>query len=177
MTAPAFLTVALAAGLGVALAVTLIRQRYLVITVEGTSMTPTLVEGDRVLVRRALLAQVAAGDLVVATSPTGGRWAGMPLPEWLIKRAAAVQGEPVPRLDAPALRALPEDTVPVGCVVLVGDNPEESLDSRACGYFRDEQIVGVVVRQLPGVKPQPSSSPASPRPTIIHPKDTTSWRI
>ena len=177
MTAPAFRAAALsalAAGPAAALAVTLIRRRYLVITVEGTSMTPTLVEGDRVLVRRARSAQVAAGELVVATSPTGGRWDGMRLPEWLIKRAAAVQGEPVPRLGAPALHSLSGDTVPVGCVVLVGDNPEESLDSRACGYFRDEQIVGVVVRRLPRVTPQPSPSP---RPTATHPKDTTPWRI
>ncbi|MEU9337336.1 S26 family signal peptidase [Streptomyces sp. NPDC048290] len=138
--------VTLTAGGGLALALT--RRRYVVVTVDGVSMLPTLAAGDRVLVRRSALARVRAGDLVVSRPPTGGRWDAMTLPAWLIKRAVAVPGDPVPGhvvLDVPERPGAP---VPPGRVVLLGDNPAESLDSRHCGYFGEHQIVGVVVRRL-----------------------------
>ncbi|MGW8556695.1 S26 family signal peptidase [Streptomyces tubercidicus] len=135
-------------------AVALIRSRYLVVTVEGSSMVPTLADGDRVLVRRTPLAAISAGQLVVTEPPTDRRWGATRPSRWLIKRAAAVPGDPVPRDSAPALRDLPEKRVPQGRVVLLGDNPEESLDSRFCGYFRDEQIIGVVIRRLPRAEPR-----------------------
>ncbi|MFD5387902.1 S26 family signal peptidase [Streptomyces sp. NPDC127074] len=140
---------ALAPLAGWVLAVMLIRRRYLVVVVQGASMTPTLSDGDRVLVRRCPLVQVHTRQLVVTGRPTGKRWEGMRMAEWVIKRAAAVPGDLVPKEGAPALRDLPEHRVPEGRIVLLGDNPADSLDSRFCGYFRSEQIVGVVVRTLP----------------------------
>ncbi|MDN3260757.1 S26 family signal peptidase [Streptomyces sp. CSDS2] len=133
----------------VALAVSgavLTRRRYVVVTVVGVSMLPTLAEGDRVLVRRSALARVRTGDLVVSRPPAGERWAR--LPAWLIKRAVAVPGDPLPGHVALAVPEGPGARVPPGRVVLLGDNPAESLDSRFCGYFREHQIVGIVVRRL-----------------------------
>jgi signal peptidase I len=141
-----------------------------VVTVVGSSMAPTLADGDRVLVHRTRLAAIDVGQLVVAEPPAGGRWGAIRPSRWLIKRAAAVPGDPVPRDGAPALRDLPEERVPRGRIVLLGDNPEESLDSRFCGYFRDEQVVGVVVRRLPRAEiheshPGPAAA-ARPSPTV-----------
>lgn len=51
------------------LAVVLLRRRYLVVTVRGTSMEPTLRSGDRVLVRRVMVAAVRVGDVVVLRNP------------------------------------------------------------------------------------------------------------
>lgn len=134
---------------GAAAAVAGIRCRYVVVTVEGASMAPTLASGDRVLVRRTGPAGIRTGRLVVTRPPAGERWSRMRRSGWLIKRVAAAAGEPVPRDAAPALRDGPEEYVPDGRVVLLGDNPAESLDSRFWGYFRADYVVGVVVRRLP----------------------------
>ncbi|MBG0857418.1 S26 family signal peptidase [Streptomyces spinoverrucosus] len=138
-------------GLGLAgvAVVALIRRTCVVVTVEGTSMIPTFHPGDRVLVRRVGPAGVSAGRLVVTEPPAEGRWDTRRRSGWLIKRVAAVPGDPVPREGAPALRSRPEERVPDGRLVLLGDNPAESLDSRFHGYFRADRIVGVVIRQLP----------------------------
>lgn len=132
----------------IVLALALARQRYVVVTVVGASMLPTLAAGDRVLVRRSALARVRTDDLVVSRPPAGGRWDTMTLPTWLIKRAVAVPGDPLPVQVVPAVPDGTGARVPPGRVVLLGDNPGESLDSRFCGYFRESQIVGVVVRRL-----------------------------
>jgi signal peptidase I len=143
-------------------ALVLVRRRYLVVTVEGISMMPTLADGDRVLVRRTRPDRIGVGRLVVTEPPTGGRWDAMRLPEWLIKRVAAVPGDLLPRETVPALRDLLEERVPDGQVVLLGDNPAESLDSRFCGYFRYEGIAGVVVRPLPRATPPSRPAPGAP---------------
>ena len=63
---------------------------------------------------------------------------------WLIKRVAALPGDPVPRDGVPALRSVTEERVPPGQVVLLGDNRRCSVDSRQLGYFPLECILGVV---------------------------------
>lgn len=150
MTArPALYTLcALGVALAPAVSVLLVRRCLVVVTVDGESMAPALADGDRLLVRRAPLTAVRTGQLVVAHRPDSGKWRRGPH-GLLIKRAAALPGDTVPKEAGPALRDLPEDRVPRARVVLLGDNPAESLDSRYCGYFRADQIVGVVVRRLP----------------------------
>lgn len=150
-----------AAG-AVAGAVALVRRRYLVVTVQGESMSPTLTDGDRVVVRRAPLTAVRSGRLVVSGPPSGERWDHLPLPAWLIKRAVAVPGDRVPKDAGPALRALAEERVPAGRMVLLGDNPLQSLDSRQCGYFTSGQLLGVVVRRLAPTAAGHSRSRSSP---------------
>jgi signal peptidase I len=59
--------------------------------------------------------------------------------EWLVKRLAAGPGEPAPDDD----RVVPADRM-----VLLGDNPAHSTDSRQVGYFAASDLLGVVVRRM-----------------------------
>jgi signal peptidase I len=118
-----------------------LRHRYVAITVHGESMTPTYRPGDRVLVRRERL--VRSGQCVVfAEEPAG------PVPDWVLKRVVAVPGDPVPRDRMPALDGVPEARVPAGHLVVAGDNPAHSYDSRHHGYVVAERLLGVVSRRM-----------------------------
>ncbi|WP_331766748.1 S26 family signal peptidase [Embleya sp. NBC_00896] len=168
-----------ATGVG-ALALWGTHRRYLVATVDGPSMEPTLHRGDRLLVRRA--ARARAGQIVVVRVPNPPLFDGLPpelaeltpdalatIPERLdlapaptgrlmIKRAVAVAGDRVPRERFPALRAVPEHVVPPGALVVLGDNPGASWDSRAYGFVHGHQLVGVAVRRIVPTRDTTSSS-------------------
>jgi signal peptidase I len=121
---------------------------FLVVTVAGTSMAPAYLPGDRVLVRRRRLIRVRAGEVVVLRSPPDR--VVHPL---MVKRVAAVPGEPVPieLADAPCG---PLDTpVPMDRLLVLGDNSRVSFDSREYGYLRAEHLVGVVTRRLATGRP------------------------
>jgi signal peptidase I len=133
-------------------AVQWLRTHLLVVTVRGLSMAPTYQPGDRVLVRRRPPRRVRAGQIVVADLPESVR----PLPAGLrpdevlrqrrvIKRVVAVAGEVTPAGvgDAPA-------RVPAGAMVLLGDNPLASGDSRQYGAVPLDAVVGVVLRKMGG---------------------------
>lgn len=112
--------------------------------VSGSSMMPTLLSGDRVLVDRMLYASdlppplvrllpVRApirGDVVLARSPDDGR-------SKLIKRCVALPGD-----------ALGPGVVPAGTVWLEGDHAADSRDSRAFGAVDQGALAGRVVRVL-----------------------------
>jgi signal peptidase I len=141
----------------------IVRCRIAIVAVTGQSMEPTLTAGDRVLVRRAGLRSVRAGQIVVIEQPRGrdGGWAAAPRGhdlsrDWMIKRVAAIPGDPLPgelldtlsRLDVRS--PLSSDTnVPRGKLVVLGDNPEMSMDSRYLGYVPGDRLLGVVIRALP----------------------------
>lgn len=128
------------------------------VRVRGMSMAPAYRDGDRVLARRGL--PPTAGQVVVVERPApGAGWSDRPLPatpraataphrRWMIKRVVAVPGDPVPRDRVPALADVPEDLVPPGRLVLLGDNQEASYDSRHLGYFPADRVLGTVVRRL-----------------------------
>ena len=101
-------------------------------------MSPTYVNGDRLLVRRGSECQV--GDVVVFDHP-GGIFGSPPM---LVKRVAAVAGDPVPEPVRPRVGVSP---VPTGSIIVLGDNGH-SLDSRSLGYIDTRTLRGVVVRQL-----------------------------
>jgi signal peptidase I len=128
------------------------RRRIAVVSVTGQSMEPTLTAGDRVVVRRTRLRSVRTGQIVVVETPTAGReWrlepAGRDLKrDWMIKRVAAVPGEPLP--DGLPAAIADSAAVPDGTLVVLGDNPPMSLDSRHLGYIPGERLLGVVVRSL-----------------------------
>ncbi|MFJ2031607.1 S26 family signal peptidase [Streptosporangium sp. NPDC087985] len=128
------------------------RRRYVVVTVDGTSMAPTLTGGDRVLVRRRRIEQVSRGDVVVLEPPLDdtGRYApgppGADGRHWNIKRVAALPGDPVPEGIAAGDGV---SRVPSGTVVVLGDNPD-SIDSRQRGFFPAERLLGVALRRLGG---------------------------
>lgn len=171
-----FDVLAVAAGVAVAVAVgvAVLRRRFVVVTVRGPSMEPSLHEGDRVLVRRRPLAALRTGDLVVfaevpapsppptrpalpdpAASPAPSTQPALPDPGridtaegWLIKRAVALPGDPVPRDAGPALAVLDDEVVPPGRLVAIGDNPGASYDSRHYGYVTADRLLGAVLRRV-----------------------------
>lgn len=137
-----------------------LRARHLVVTVRGLSMTPTFEHGDRLLVRRVGPHRTRTGQIVVVDLPPDIR----PVPPGVtpeealrqrrvIKRVAAVAGEPVPA----AVGGGPS-SVPAGRMVLLGDNPLASGDSRQYGFVPLDAVVGVARRRLLGVaKPNVSA--------------------
>ncbi|MFF3543045.1 S26 family signal peptidase [Streptomyces platensis] len=148
------------AGLVPAAAV-LLGRRLVVVTVRGVSMAPAYLDGDRVLVRRTT--RTTRGQVLVVERPAvRTRWPGGPLPatagartvgrrQWLIKRVAALPGDPVPEvmLSTSSLGLPgPPPRVPDGSLVLLGDNPQHSVDSRHFGFYPAERVLGTVVRPL-----------------------------
>lgn len=130
----------------------LARYRYAVVTVQGVSMKPALREGDRLLVRRTPLHRVRSGQIVVVRRPVP---TDRPIPlrhmdgepeRWVIKRAAALPGEPVPPKVKPVVGT--DTHVPRDHLVVLGDNAAASVDSRTYGYLHGESLLGVVVRPL-----------------------------
>jgi nickel-type superoxide dismutase maturation protease len=85
--------------------------------IDGLSMAPTMVQGDWIWIDRWTLDQrrPLVGELVLFELPEDGRW--------VVKR--------VQRSSADAIWVL-------------GDNPQQSLDSRQFGPISVEQIVGRV---------------------------------
>jgi signal peptidase I len=128
-------------------------RRLAVATVRGISMLPTYSDGDRVVVRRRL--PLAVGQVVVVEQPApDARWHRPALKaaagaravstrRWMIKRVAAIPGDPVPRNRVPALTDEDGSSVPPGKLVLLGDNQQASYDSRDIGYFPAERVLGV----------------------------------
>ncbi|WP_433497221.1 S26 family signal peptidase [Sphaerimonospora sp. CA-214678] len=149
------------AGLAGAATLMGLRRRLAVITVEGRSMEPALRSGDRVLVRRVPLDRVRRGDIVVIEQPepaprhpaaAGGRpergVGDIAQRSWVIKRAAALPGDPVPAPVAAAVSADPGSPVPAGRLVALGDNAVLSFDSRTHGYYSGDRVLGVVLRRI-----------------------------
>ncbi|MFC0531392.1 S26 family signal peptidase [Phytohabitans kaempferiae] len=139
-----------------------LRQRLRIVTVAGNSMHPTLASGDRLLVRRTRLTRVRVGDIVVVdlhdpelggAPPDDGRW--------LIKRAAAIHGDPVPASVATVLSIPPGAPVPGGSLVIIGDNLAASYDSRNFGYVSAGRVFGVAVRRIGSTRRGLSSNPAT----------------
>ncbi|MCO1653688.1 S26 family signal peptidase [Pseudonocardia humida] len=158
------------AALACGAAVVRLRGRWLHVTVDGPSMLPTLAPGDRVLARRGP-AVVLTGDVVVVHRPTGDRWSPDPAPRpapatgpLMIKRVVAGPGDRVPALVASGWDAPAGTRVPAGRYVLLGDNLDDSLDSRILGSCPAGSIVGVVPRLSPSRAPAAARSSASGRP-------------
>ncbi len=153
---------------GALFAVLALRHWFAVITVTGDSMMPTLAPGDRVLVRRTRLKQLRRGQVVVAEMPgPAGTWTTQSRGlresrEWMIKRVAALPGDPQPQDCLPASAEPAGVLVTPGRFVVLGDNPAWSTDSRQIGYIPAARLLGIVVRTL-GQERRPDV-PASDRP-------------
>jgi signal peptidase I len=146
------------AGIGaVALAVTLLRRRFLLVVVNGTSMEPTYEDRDRLLARRRPGPTIPVGSVVVLTGQESGHYAPVKVGDrtmvlrtsrYLVKRLAARPGDPVPPECVTVIGDDGPAVVPPGKVVVFGDNRTSSLDSRVFGFLDEEQILGTVIRRL-----------------------------
>lgn len=134
-----------------AFVIALLVQAFLVkpFTVHHESMTPTLVDGDRILISRLTyhFRSPKVGDVVVLKSPLSSK-------EDLVKRVVAVGGDTVAvhdgglyvngirknepyLLEQDIIGEYPETKIESGNVFVLGDNRNNSIDSR---YFRQISI-------------------------------------
>ncbi|WP_433510552.1 S26 family signal peptidase [Nonomuraea sp. CA-143628] len=141
-----------------------LRRRYVVVTVHGESMLPTYRPGERLVVRRTSPRSLRTGQIVVLAGvakgsrpgaargsragAVGGSLADEAGTGWIVKRVAAVPGDPIPRDTVPALRTAPGTHVPAGHLVVLGDNADRSYDSRRAGYLTTDRLLGVVLRKV-----------------------------
>jgi signal peptidase I len=139
-----------AAGVLLAAGLLAFWRAFLVTTVDGSSMEPTLRSGDRLLVRRTKRARVGQvvvfeyPDFLKAKAPAASR-PGL----FLIKRAVAGPGDRVPAdWGWPDLCHIGGQVVPPGTFVVLGDNRESSFDSRQDGFISRDRLLGVVIRPL-----------------------------
>ncbi|WP_086821702.1 S26 family signal peptidase [Allokutzneria sp. NRRL B-24872] len=130
---------------------TMLARRWISVTVDGDSMRPTFNPGDRLLARR-IKTPPQPGDIVVIEAPVLSdnrpTW-HLPPPgpgdldrQWLIKRVAAIAGDLVPPAAAGILAA--GDVVPPGTLLVIGDNPTHSHDSRHLGPIPMNRVIGRV---------------------------------
>ena len=135
----------------------LLVQQFVVkpFAIPSPSMEPTLVEGDRVLVNRLIyhFRSPERGDVVVFHPPDP------PGSDPFIKRVVAVSGDIIAVHDGvlwvndvaqdepyikehPILDDFPDTTIAPGYVWVMGDNRNNSGDSRVFGQVSEEAIMG-----------------------------------
>jgi signal peptidase I len=135
----------------------LLVQQFIVkpFAIPSPSMEPTLVEGDRVLVNRLIyhFRSPEKGDVIVFHPPD------RPGSDPFIKRVVAVSGDTVALRDGvlwvngvaqdepyikeyPIVDEFPETRIEPGYVWVMGDNRNNSGDSRVFGPVRKEAIMG-----------------------------------
>jgi signal peptidase I len=135
----------------------LLIQQFVVkpFAIPSPSMEPTLVEGDRVLVNRLIyhFRSPERGDVIVFHPPE------RPGSDPFIKRVVGVSGDTVAVYDGvllvngvaqdepfikehPILDDFPETTIAPGYVWVMGDNRNNSGDSRVFGPVSEEAIMG-----------------------------------
>lgn len=150
-----------AAALCVVATVAVVRTTVVTpVRIDSSSMSPTLREGDVVLVSRHAPdpGSLERGDLVVFAMPTDGARA--------VKRVVGLPGESVVVLDGVLQvdgRAVPEAyvdprwvdgyytrtfEVPDDAVLVMGDNRPNSVDSRDYGPVPADDLLGTVLLRL-----------------------------
>lgn len=123
-----------------------VRRSRLRVTVAGESMSPTLMPGQVVIAHRVKdPGGLRTGDVVVLVKPErpgNWRWPGPGEGARLLKRLAALPGDPVPGPVASALGV--SGAVPEGFAVVLGDNTAASVDSRHFGYVPLDRVIAHV---------------------------------
>ncbi|HUP59905.1 MAG TPA: signal peptidase I [Thermoanaerobaculia bacterium] len=138
-------------GIALGLAV-LVRGAVNIYSIPSESMSPMLQPGDQIVVTRYFGAEPRRGDVIVFESPVASD-------ELVVKRVVGLPGDlvdarlgrvrigghtlPEPYvLRAAATGAIDAQLVPHDAYFVLGDNRDESLDSRSWGVVPRESIVG-----------------------------------
>ncbi|MGI6264448.1 MAG: signal peptidase I [Acutalibacteraceae bacterium] len=153
------------AVLALVVIVALFALAFRIVGVDGTSMLQTLQDGDRLVLRTSIAYTPERGDIVVINRYTV---------EPLVKRVIGVEGDTVeitadgkvlvngqeqnesyiwlenPYNGTPQRDFQTPQTVPAGCVFVMGDNRQNSHDSRAAdiGFVKCEDIAGKAVWRI-----------------------------
>jgi len=139
--------VALIIVLLVALAWVVVRRRWVIVTVRGVSMAPTLENGQRLLVRRQTAPPYSVGEIVVFPVAHPDPAVRARVPRLRVKRVVATEGDPMPSWmhERVGRDSFPRDSglVPGGYVVVAGDN-KRSEDSRHFGLVDASAVIGAV---------------------------------
>jgi signal peptidase I len=143
------MTLVIVAALVAALGVAWTRRHLVRVNVEGPSMEPTLRSGSRLLIRRVRANAIRTGAIVVLEAPAVGTPAAARARtgRWVVKRVAAVPGDPLPPVVAAAIRTPAGTRVPTGNLAVLGDNPDSSIDSRHYGLVSTNRVLGVALRR------------------------------
>ncbi|MEU4197250.1 S26 family signal peptidase [Kribbella sp. NPDC026611] len=128
----------------VAAAAVALRKALVITNVHGMSMAPTFRDGERLLAVRGLR-RLRTGDVVLCRIPSGYSVPGAGGDALLVKRVAALPGDPEP----PGPAAEEVARISPGHVYVLGDALGHSLDSRTFGPLPQASIVGIVVGRLP----------------------------
>ncbi|HVG23804.1 MAG TPA: signal peptidase I [Thermoanaerobaculia bacterium] len=121
-------------------------------SIPSRSMAPTLEVGDQIVVTRYLRSIPDRGDVIVFRSPRGGD-------ELLVKRVIAVPGDLIDSrfgqvrigghtlaepyvLRTAASGAIESQIVPANSYFVLGDNRDDSIDSRSWGFVPRDAVVG-----------------------------------
>jgi signal peptidase I len=168
---------AVAVGLAV-----LARAAVHIYSIPSRSMAPTLDVGDQIVVTRYLRSEPERGHVIVFRSPRSE--------EMMVKRVIAVPGDlidsrlgrvrigghtlPEPYvLRAAATGAIESQIVPADSYFVLGDNRDDSIDSRSWGVVRREAVVGRA-RLILWSADMLHAGSASARPshpvTVVHPR-------
>lgn len=108
-------------------------------TVKGSSMEPTLHEGDRYfVVKSPLVKEYEKGDIVFFHLPGSKKM--------IVKRIVAIPGDRVV-LNSKKSIILKEDEV-----FLMGDNRGDSFDSRDFGPVKEKELKGKFIKKIFGRK-------------------------
>ncbi len=132
------------------------------VKVSGDSMQPTLQTGDYLFV--CTLTEPEHGDIVVVPNPSDSGASG----KYLIKRVIGLPGDTIMAengvlyrrgpedtefhvveedfLGEPWIGDIPQETVKPGHIYVLGDNRNNSTDSRRLGQFSIDEMLGVVTQ-------------------------------
>jgi signal peptidase I len=142
-----FQPIAIAIGLAL-----VARAAVHIYAIPSASMAPTLAVGDQVVVTRYWTGTPERGHVIVFRSP-------LQADELMVKRVIGMPGDLVDSrlghvrvgthtlaepylLRQAASGAIQSQIVPAGCYFVMGDNRENSYDSRSWGFVPADQVVG-----------------------------------
>ena len=114
------------------------------VVVDGSSMNPTLWDGDRLIIT-ATTKNIEYGDIVVCSQPE------IDFENGIVRVDGNILNEPYIADPTTMYEGMNfPQTVPEGCVFVMGDNRLHSTDSRSdmVGFIREDYVMGKVLFRM-----------------------------